>query len=100
MKNKLIWLSLVIFYAACILFPLSCVLLSPKLSDFKDVLFEGVWHTAMLNTFLECICSTTLSVVTGFLFAYAVVKAEIPGKKFFSLVPVIHLVTPPFVGGL
>ncbi len=76
------------------------MLLSPKLSDFKDVLFEGVWHTAMLNTFLECICSTTLSVVTGFLFAYAVVKAEIPGKKFFSLVPVIHLVTPPFVGGL
>ncbi len=64
------------------------------------MLLESVWHRAMLNTLLECVCSTVLSVLVGYLFAYAVVKAEIPGKRFFSLVPVVHLVTPPFVGGL
>lgn len=54
----------------------------------------------MLNTLIECICSTVLSVFVGYVFAYSVIKAEIPGSKFFKLIPVIHLVTPPFVGGL
>ena len=34
------------------------------------------------------------------MYAYAVVRGEIPFVRFFSVVPVIHMVTPPFVGGL
>ncbi|MCI6187298.1 MAG: iron ABC transporter permease [Spirochaetia bacterium] len=59
-----------------------------------------IWKKATINTFLECICSTSLSVLIGFIYAYAVHKTKIPFKNFFSFIPILHLLTPPFVGGL
>ena len=55
---------------------------------------------SMRNTALICVCSTVLSVLVGYLYAYAVVRGDILFGRFFSVVPVIHLITPPFVGGL
>ena len=80
--------------------PLLLVLFSAGKGDFVSVATSEVWHQAMKNTFLECICSSTLSVLIGFLYAYAIVKSDIPFKNFFKLIPLIHLITPPFVGGL
>jgi len=100
-KSLVLTLALVIlFFSLCVVFPLICVLLSAKLSDFKEVLTQPVWHQAMKNTFLECICSSSLSVLIGYIYAYAVVRGRIPCRKFFAAVPVIHIMTPPFVGGL
>ncbi len=96
----LIWFTVVLFFSAFIVFPLLCVFTTPTFDDFVRVLSTKQWHTAMVNTLVECICSTTLSVFTGYIFAYGVVRADIPFKKFFSIVPVVHMVTPPFVGGL
>ncbi|MCR5126286.1 MAG: iron ABC transporter permease [Treponema sp.] len=103
MKSKSLsffWTLTVLYAAVCIAFPLVCVALSVTADDIKEVLFSKVWHEAMRNTALECVSSTTLSVIIGYIFAYAVVKGDIPFAKFFSLVPIVHLVTPPFVGGL
>lgn len=94
------WIIVAVFFALCVIFPLVCVLTSARIGDYRAVFTQPVWHAAMRNTFVECICSSLLSVIVGYLFAYAVVKTDIPGKKFFSLVPIIHLITPPFVGGL
>ncbi|MBQ1174788.1 MAG: iron ABC transporter permease [Treponema sp.] len=94
------WIIVAVFFCVCVIFPLVCVLTSAKIADYRTVFTQPVWHSAMGNTFVQCICSSLLSVIVGYVFAYAVVKAEIPGKKFFSLVPIIHLITPPFVGGL
>lgn len=90
----------VLLFSVCIIFPLICVLSSAGVKDFKAVFTQQVWHNAMKNTLLECLASTSLSVFVGYIFAYAVVKTNIPGKKIFSLIPIIHLITPPFVGGL
>ena len=95
-----VWIIVAVFFCVCVIFPLVCVLTSAKIADYRTVFTQPVWHSAMGNTFVQCICSSVLSVIVGYVFAYAVVKAEIPGKKFFSLVPIIHLITPPFVGGL
>ncbi|MBO5608136.1 MAG: iron ABC transporter permease [Treponema sp.] len=95
-----IWFAVVIFFAVCIIFPLFCVAITPRASDFVQAATSSRWHDAMRNTALECLCSTLLSVITGYIYAYAVVRGGIPFKKIFSLVPIIHLVTPPFVGGL
>ena len=54
----------------------------------------------MRNTALVCVCSTVLSVAVGYVYAYAVVRGGIFCARFFSVVPIAHLVTPPFVGGL
>ncbi|WP_294428481.1 iron ABC transporter permease [uncultured Treponema sp.] len=99
-KTNLLYLAVNLLLTAFVVFPLACVLLTPKAKDIAEVFTSSVWRDAMLNTLLECVCSTTLSVIVGYLFAYAVVKADIPFKKIFSFVPILHLMTPPFVGGL
>lgn len=89
-----------LFLALCVAFPLLCVAFSVRPGDFVRVFSNGALCGTMANTALECICSTSISVVVGYVFAYAVVKTRIPLSNFFAAVPVIHLVTPPFVGGL
>lgn len=94
------WAFVAVFFSVFIIFPLLCAAFSVRLADFKAVLTQPVWHEAMRNTLLECLSSTSLSVLTGYVFAYAVVKGNIPFRRFFSVLPVLHLITPPFVGGL
>ena len=97
---QLLYIAVILLITAFVVFPLGCVLVSPRAKDFVSVFTSSVWRGAMLNTLLECICSTTLSVLVGYLFAYAVIKADIPFKKIFGFIPILHLMTPPFVGGL
>ncbi len=94
------WAFVAVFFLVFIVFPLLCAAFSVRLEDFAAVLTQPVWHETMRNTFLECVSSTSLSVFTGYVFAYAVVKGNIPFRRFFSVLPVLHLITPPFVGGL
>ncbi len=96
----LVWALIVLFLAVCVIYPLACILKSVTIEDLKNVMTQPVLHAVMKNTLLECLCSTSLSVIVGYIFAYAVVKTNIPFKKVFSIVPVLHLITPPFVGGL
>ena len=84
----------------CIIFPLFCVFLTPKISDFIQVASSSVWKKAALNTLVECVCSTAASVLIGYVYAYAVINGGIPFRRFFGFIPLLHLVTPPFVGGL
>ena len=94
------WFSVVVFFIACIIFPLACVLCTVRAGDLLSVLSSARWHEAMRNTALECVCSTVLSVAVGYIYAYAVERGDIPCRRFFAALPVAHLVTPPFVGGL
>ncbi len=101
-SKSLIFVEAVIavFFAFFIIFPLLCALFSVHIYDFKALFTQDIWHMAMKNTLAECLSSTTLSVLTGYIFAYAVVRGNLPCKRFFSILPVLHLITPPFVGGL
>ena len=94
------WFAVIVFFIVFIGFPLFCVLGAAKPADFQKVFSSNIWHEAMRNTLFECVCSSLLSVFIGYVFAFAVVKANLPFKKFFAFMPVIHLMTPPFVGGL
>ena len=95
-----VWITVCLFLTLCITVPLIFVFITPRAQDFKTVFSSSVWKKAALNTFVEAICSTFTSVLIGFVYAYAVVKGDIPGKKFFAMIPFLHLLTPPFVGGL
>lgn len=96
----LIWYLIVAFLLISILFPLICSFSTPTFSDFQKVFTQQRYLKTILNTLIECVCSTSFSVFFGYIYAYAIVKANIPFKRFFSLIPILHLVTPPFVGGL
>lgn len=96
----IVWTGVCLFLAIFIAFPLICVLLTPSASDFVQVAQSAIWKKAALNTLYECLCSSFLAVLIGYIYAYAVVRGHIPCARFFSLIPLIHLITPPFVGGL
>ena len=97
---KISWVAAVVFFAVCVYLPLVFVFSTPRSADFRAVFGSMVYGRTIINTVIECVCSTVLSVFVGYVYAYAVVRLKIPGKKIFAAIPVVHMVTPPFVGGL
>lgn len=100
-----VWIVVIAVLCLTVLFPLMKVISIPLFekpfgSSFRAVFSSKAFLKVMGNTFLICICSTLLSVITGFIFAYAVAFEKTPLTRFFNFIPVMHLVTPPFVGGL
>lgn len=89
-----------LFYSLFVIVPVFFVLLSAGRQDFEAVFCTTRFLSSIKNTVIECISSTLVSVVFGYIYAYAVVRGNLPFRKFFAAVPVIHMVTPPFVGGL
>jgi iron(III) transport system permease protein len=84
-----------------ILYPLLRVftaVLNPE--NWRQVLSSSRWLDSLGHTLLLTLVSTFLSVLIGFVYAYALGRGGIPFGKFFNFIPVLHLVTPPFVGGL
>lgn len=94
------FILLSIFFLASVILPLLGIFLSPSAEDFSSVFSSPSFKTAARHTIIQCLCSTSLAVFIGYIFAYTVSKTDIYGKKLFSFVPLLHLVTPPFVGGL
>ncbi len=88
------------FFCLTVILPLFYVFCKIRAENFVQVFTSQSYLTSIRNTILECCSSTILAVVTGYLYAYAVVRGNLPFKKLFAAIPVIHLVTPPFVGGL
>ena len=95
-----VWLFCLLFLLIFIVFPLLCVFLQIKLGNVAKLFLNKRYWEIIANTALECVCSTSLSVLVGYIFAYAVAFKRIFGAKFFSNLPILHLITPPFVGGL
>ena len=83
-----------------ILFPMIVVFSRIRPEDIVGIFLQVRFRKIFINTILECVCSTSISVLAGYIYAYAVVFGRIPFKRFFASIPVLHLVTPPFVGGL
>ena len=92
--------ALWLFFAITVIIPVLYALFSVRPSDFAQIFTQKRFFTAIRNTAIECVCSTFVSVFVGYIYAYAVVRGNLPLKKLFAVVPVVHMVTPPFVGGL
>ncbi len=52
-------------------------------------------HT-LYNTLTISFLATLGAVLLGFIFAFGVTRTSMPGKKFFMLVSILPLITPPF----
>ena len=83
-----------------VLYPLVVAALTPQGSDWLRAATTERWRVTMANTLQMAALSTVSSVVVGFVYAYAITKAKIPGSGFFKVVPLLPLITPPFVSGL
>ncbi|MDR3193196.1 MAG: iron ABC transporter permease, partial [Treponema sp.] len=97
---RFLWALCLAFLLFFILYPLLRVLSAADLESWRRALGSARLTAALSNTLLLVLLSTFFSVLTGFIYAYAVIRGGIPFSGFFSFIPILHLVTPPFVGGL
>jgi iron(III) transport system permease protein len=96
----ILWVAALLFLAAFIVYPLARALSQAAASDWAAVIRSRRFVEAAGHSFLLAILSTFFAVTTGFLYAFAVVRGGLPFRRFFAFLPILHLVTPPFVGGL
>src|SRR5688500_14036081 len=91
-------LALVALLLAFVVMPQVQVVLAPGLSGYATVLQEnGSWPGAIRNSLHITLLSTTSAVVLGFIYAYAMVYADVPWKPFFRVIALLPLLSPPFV---
>jgi iron(III) transport system permease protein len=88
------------FLGVFLVYPLVRVCLTPQAADWARLFASPRWSGALLGSLCMTALSTISSVLVGYLYAYAIVRGGIPGAKFLAAVPLLFLVTPPFVGGL
>jgi iron(III) transport system permease protein len=60
------------------------------------------WHLrqAFFNSLLMGLLTASLGSLVGFIFAFTVTRTSIPFKKFFNLIAIIPIISPPFIGAL
>ncbi len=56
--------------------------------------------TSLLNTFKMAIATAILSVVLGFIYAYALTRTAMPGKFIFRILGILPLYIPPLANGI
>ncbi|GHV95470.1 hypothetical protein AGMMS50293_17900 [Spirochaetia bacterium] len=97
---RLLWIGCLIFLLLFILYPLARVLSEAGIKSWVKVFSASRWSEPLVHTLELMVLSTLFSVLMGFIYAYAIMRGGLPLARFFSFIPVLHLVTPPFVGGL
>jgi iron(III) transport system permease protein len=56
--------------------------------------------TSLLNTFKMAIATAVLSVILGFIYAYALTRTAMPGKFIFRILGILPLYIPPLANGI
>jgi iron(III) transport system permease protein len=95
-----VYAAATLFLAVFVAYPLARVLLAPGGEQWAALLAGPRWRGVLQNTGTMLVLSTTSGTTLGFVFAYATLRARVPGAAAFRLVALLPLITPPFVGGL
>ncbi len=71
-----------------------------SLDIYRDVVKSAYLRKAFYNSFMMSALTAVAGTLIGFLFAFAVTRANVPLKKLFNIIAVIPIVSPPFIGAL
>ncbi|MDR1107492.1 MAG: iron ABC transporter permease [Spirochaetaceae bacterium] len=71
-----------------------------SLANFREAFSFWYYRRALWNSLLMGALTALVGTLVGFVFAYALVRANIPGKKFFNIIATIPIISPPFIGAL
>ena len=95
--------SLILF----ILYPLVKVITTSFLPEgkfsfsvFKEVFSSWYLRRAFFNSIMMGTLTALFGVGVGFIFAFTLARTDIPFKKFFHLIAIIPIISPPFIGAL
>ena len=94
----LVTLAMLLLMVQFIIVPQLQVVLAPGAQGYVSFFREGPnWVRATQNSLTVMVLSTTTAVLLGFVYAYAMVYSRMPWKRFFRLIAVLPLLSPPFV---
>lgn len=58
--------------------------------------YGRTYRTMLTDTLLMGVCTAAAGTIVGFIFAYATVRCNIPGKRIVHLLALVPTVSPPF----
>ena len=93
-------LALLITIAVIILFvvfPLYKVICYPGIKDYLAFFAQSRWLEATWHSLFITILTTLSTTLCGFLFAYGMARVRIFGKRFWDMVAILPILSPPFV---
>ncbi|HEB10771.1 MAG TPA: iron ABC transporter permease [Spirochaetales bacterium] len=109
-KDPLLFIVIIVILTSLILFilfPLFKVITAsifPQNSFSLSVLAEviGSWYLrqAFYNSVMMGALTGFFGVAVGFIFAFTMARTNIPFKKFFHLIAIVPIISPPFIGAL
>lgn len=67
---------------------------------YSTLLSSWYMRQALVNSLLVGGLSALTAAFVGFVMAYAITRVNIPGKKFFNLISIVPIISPPFVFSL
>jgi iron(III) transport system permease protein len=90
-----------------IVYPLGCVFWMGFVREgaFSLRLFHeaaGNWfiRRALVNSLVMGGLTAVLGVACGYVFAYALTRTDLPGRRLFEVAAVLPIISPPFIGAL
>jgi iron(III) transport system permease protein len=90
-----------------IVYPLASVVLTAlrpegrwSLGVFREIAASPYMRQAFSNSIMMGVLTAVIGTGIGFLFAFAVTRADVPLKRFLHAIAIIPIVSPPFIGAL
>lgn len=71
-----------------------------SLTIYRELFSSWYMRRALVNSLVTGCLSALLAVLVGFLMAFTVAKVNVPFKKFFNVIAIIPIISPPFVSAL
>ena len=108
LKQPELFLAILFVFAVLILFCIypivrlfiSCITDKNGQIDFSNILyvfektdfFQAFWNSVKLGLFVGL-----MATIVGYIYAFAINRTAIPGKKFFNVMAILPILSPPFV---
>jgi iron(III) transport system permease protein len=67
---------------------------------FREAAGQWFIRQALWNSLLMGGLAAAIGVALGYLFAFALTRTDLPGKRLFEAVAILPIISPPFVGAL
>ena len=58
----------------------------------KTDFFQAFWNSVKLGLFVGL-----MATIVGYIYAFAITRTKLPGKKFFNVMAILPILSPPFV---
>jgi iron(III) transport system permease protein len=67
---------------------------------FREAAGNWFIRQALANSLLMAGLTAVLGVACGYVFAYALARTDIPGRRLFEVMAILPIISPPFIGAL